>query len=185
MCGIDHSITPILLPRVLLPKRHRLQPSALGPMPLPPLGRTRHTTDTRSARHASQQHRRPPAIHAPRREAEGCWGCWELLQAKLLGRYLLDWAALNTVSVACSNGDFLAEDARRHDDAAIAVVEEDVCAVGLGEAWCAFKEFFSIHDSRPGRDAQTRTRMTTPILRDHWGAFFTTTSPHIPMNRHD
>ena len=38
--------------------------------------------------------------------------------------------------------------ARRDNDAAVAVVEEDVCAVGLGEAWRALKEFFCFHDAR-------------------------------------
>ena len=141
----DHAIELILLPRILLPKRHRLQPSALRPMPLPPLLSTRHTTDTRSTRSASQ-HRRPPAIHAPRREAEGCWGCWELLQAKLLGRYRLNWAALNTVSVACSHGDVLPGNARRYDNRSIAVVEEDVSAVRFGEARRGLVEFLSVHD---------------------------------------
>ena len=34
---------------------------------------------------------------------------------------------------------------RRHDDAAVAVVEDDVGAVGLGEAWRGLEEFLGIH----------------------------------------
>ena len=34
---------------------------------------------------------------------------------------------------------------RRHDDAAVAVVEGDVGAVGLGEAWRGLEEFLGIH----------------------------------------
>ena len=52
---------------------------------------------------------------------------------------------MNAVSVACSHGDFRARNAGRDDDAAAAVVEDDVGAVGLGEAWCALVEFLGIH----------------------------------------
>ena len=34
---------------------------------------------------------------------------------------------------------------RRHDDAAAAVVEDDVGAVGLGEPWRGLEEFLGIH----------------------------------------
>ena len=37
------------------------------------------------------------------------------------------------------------QSARRHDDAAVAVVEDDVGAVGLGEAWRGLEEFLGIH----------------------------------------
>ena len=40
--------------------------------------------------------------------------------------------------------------ARRNDDAALAVVDDDVGAIGLGEAWCALEEFFSVHISEDG-----------------------------------
>ena len=59
---------------------------------------------------------------------------------------MLDWAALNTVSIACPHGDLLPERSRRHDYAAAAVAEEDVRAVGFGEPRRAFEEFFGIHD---------------------------------------
>ena len=59
---------------------------------------------------------------------------------------MLDWAALNTVSIACSHGDFLPERSRRHDYAAAAVAEEDVSAVGFGQPRRAIEEFLGIHD---------------------------------------
>ena len=58
---------------------------------------------------------------------------------------MLDWAALNTVSIACSHGDFLPERSRRHYYAAAAVAEEDVSAVGFGEPRRALVEFFCVH----------------------------------------
>ena len=58
---------------------------------------------------------------------------------------MLDWAALPAFSVACAYCDFLIEDARRYDNSAIAVVEDDVGAVGIGESWRAFEEFFGVH----------------------------------------
>ena len=67
---------------------------------------------------------------------------------------MLDWAALNAVSVACPNGDMVPARTRpytytrRHDDAAVAVVEDDVGAVGLGDSWRGLEELFSVHDLR-------------------------------------
>ena len=58
---------------------------------------------------------------------------------------MLDWAALDAVSVACSDGDFLSRRSRRNDDAA-AVREYDVRAVGLGEAWRGLEEFLGVHE---------------------------------------
>ena len=58
---------------------------------------------------------------------------------------MLDWAALNAVCVACPDGDMVPARPRRHDDAAVAVVEDDVGAVGLGEAWRGLEEFLGIH----------------------------------------
>ena len=38
--------------------------------------------------------------------------------------------------------------ARRHDDPALAVVNDDVGAVGFAEAWCALEDFFGVHGNR-------------------------------------
>ena len=73
-----------------------------------------------------------------------------MLDPHAVHRYLLDWAALNAISVACSHGDFRARNAGRDDDAAVAGVEDDVGAVGLGEAWCALVEFLGIHEFLEG-----------------------------------
>ena len=59
---------------------------------------------------------------------------------------VLDWAALSTISVACTHVDFVAERSRRYDDPAIAVVEENVGAVGFGETWRALEEFLGVHE---------------------------------------
>ena len=40
----------------------------------------------------------------------------------------------------------------RHDDAAVAVVEDDVGAVGLGESWRGLDEFLGIHRFSGGLD---------------------------------
>ena len=53
---------------------------------------------------------------------------------------------MNAISVACSHGNLLPRRSRRDDNCAVAVVEENVCAVGLGKARRALEEFFSIHD---------------------------------------
>ena len=52
---------------------------------------------------------------------------------------------MNAVGVACSRGDFRARCARRHDDPAAAVDEDDVGAVGFGEAWRGLVEFLGVH----------------------------------------
>ena len=55
---------------------------------------------------------------------------------------------MNAISVACSHGDFLAGRSWRDDNCAVAVVEYNVGAIGLGEARRALEEFFGIHDGR-------------------------------------
>ena len=77
-------------------------------------------------------------------------GCWELFQAKLGGWYLLDWADWVAIGVHETQTYQRHILARRDDDAALAVVDDDVGAVGLGEAWCALEEFFSVHISEDG-----------------------------------
>ena len=39
---------------------------------------------------------------------------------------------------------------RRDDDTAFTIVDDDVGAIGLGEAWCALEEFFGVHISEDG-----------------------------------
>ena len=70
---------------------------------------------------------------------------------------------MNAVSVACSHGDFLPGRSRRYDDAAIAVVEEDVRAVGFGEPRRALEEFFSVHGG--GRQGKTEREHGPIILK--------------------
>ena len=70
----------------------------------------------------------------------GAGGAGELLQAEFGGWGLLDWAALVAFGVQEAQTNFRARCAGRYDDAAIAVVEDDVGAVGFGEAWCAFDD---------------------------------------------
>ena len=72
--------------------------------------------------------------------------CWELLQAKLGGRYLLDWADWVAIGVHEAQTYQRPILARRNDDAALAVVDDYVRAVGLGEAWRALEEFFRVHE---------------------------------------
>ena len=47
--------------------------------------------------------------------------------------------------------------AGRHDDAALAVVDDYVRAVGFGEAWRALEELFSVHGAYGYRDRLVAT----------------------------
>ena len=62
---------------------------------------------------------------------------------------MLDWAALNAVSIACTHGDFLSRRSGRHDNAA-AGREYDVRAAGLGEPWRGLEEFLGVHMNLDG-----------------------------------
>ena len=97
-----------------------------------------------------------PAIHTPRRQVEWCRWCGELLQAEFGGWDLLDWAALVAFGVQEAQTNFRARCAGRYDDAAIAVVEDEVSAVGFGEAWCAF-------DDMTEDDAEQKSSETVPV----------------------
>ena len=58
---------------------------------------------------------------------------------------MLDRPALVAVRVAHSNGDAFAGCSRRNNDAAAALGEDNVGAVGLGEARRAFEELRGVH----------------------------------------